>query len=120
MPSTRIASMFRAVSSRLSPLDTDDVALEKLTHWQDSRLAARLNDVAVRVEASKKRLTTVLPRRAGTIGIGRSSTSRKVRAWLRIVRISERSRPSMPRRCLDLSFIFWVMNTPSRPSVSLK
>ena len=40
-----------------------------------SRFSANSNEIRVRVEASKKRLTMVLPRSAGTFLIGRSLTS---------------------------------------------
>ena len=57
----RIASIVRVVSTRLSPLTSDEEAAAMLTTSAESRLAATSNDVRVRVEGSRKRLTTVRP-----------------------------------------------------------
>ena len=66
-----MAVMVSMVSRRLSPLLTllDDTA--KFMTSALSRRAAVSKLVRVRVESSKNRLTTVLPRSAGTLGIGR-------------------------------------------------
>ena len=64
--SIRIASRFRAVSTRVSPLLTEVPALATLTVSAQSRFSANSKEIRVRVEASKKRLTMVLPRSAGT------------------------------------------------------
>ena len=69
-----------------------------------SRFSAISNDVRVRVLASKNRLTTVLPRSAGTFLIGRSPISRIASAVSRISRISSGVRSAMPRRSLCRSF----------------
>ncbi len=80
MQSGAIASRFRAVSSRVSPLVTLEVETLTLTASADRRLAAISKEVRVRVEGSKKRLMTVRPRSAGTFLIWRLETSRKVSA----------------------------------------
>ncbi len=69
--STPMALIVSIVSRRLSPLLTllDDTA--KFIVSALSRLAAVSKLVRVRVESSKNRLTTFLPRSAGTLGIGR-------------------------------------------------
>ena len=73
--STPIAAMVSIVSRKLSPLLTllDDTA--KFIVSALSRLAAVSKLVRVRVESSKNKLTTFLPRRAGTFGIDRCEIS---------------------------------------------
>ena len=73
--STCIASMFLAVSTRLSPFCTLDVEPWKFTVSADSRLAASSKLVRVRVEDSKNRLAMVLPRSEGTFFTWRAETS---------------------------------------------
>jgi len=73
--SAAIASNVFAVSMRVSPFDTLLVDEEMLMTSADSRFPAISNDVRVRVDASKKRLMTVLPRSVGTFLIGRVETS---------------------------------------------
>ena len=68
--STPIAATVSMVSRRLSPLLTLDVPTLNVMTSADSRLAAVSNDSRVRVESSKNRLHTVLPRSAGTFGFG--------------------------------------------------
>ena len=72
--SAPIASRVSAVSLRLSPLETLEPLAEKLMTSADSRLAAASNEIRVRVESSKNRLTTVRPRRVGSFLIGRSAS----------------------------------------------
>ena len=72
--SAPIACRVRAVSLRLSPLDTLEPLAEKLMTSALSRLAAASNEMRVRVESSKNRLTTVRPRSVGSFLIGRSAT----------------------------------------------
>ena len=69
--STPIAAIVSIVSRRLSPLFTLDVLTLKSSMSADRRLAAVSKDSRVRVESSKNRLHTVLPRSAGTFGLGR-------------------------------------------------
>ena len=60
------------MSLRLSPLDTLDPFALKLMTSAESRLAAASKEMRVRVESSKKRLTTVRPRSVGSFLTGRS------------------------------------------------
>ena len=61
--SGRIASRFIAVSASVSPFTTLDVAIAMFSVSALSRFSAISNEVRVRVLGSKKRLTTVLPRK---------------------------------------------------------
>ena len=66
----------------------------------ESRLAAASNEMRVRVESSKKRLTTVRPRRAGSFLIGRSASERISSAVARTSSASSRVRsPALSRCC---------------------
>ena len=94
--STPMASMVCTVSRRDSPLLTDEVDTEKFMVSADSRLAAASNDSRVRVDSSKKSDTTVLPRRAGTLGMARSLTSTN-----ESLTRSTSSIPSAPRSATD-------------------
>ena len=93
-----IASRLRAVSTSVSPLVTEEVEAEIFTASAESRFAAISNDVRVRVEDSKKKLITVLPRRAGTFLIERADTSLKDSAVSRMNLISSTVSSLMPRR----------------------
>ena len=64
--SAPIASMFLAVSMNVSPLERLETLAVKSWVSAESRLAARLKLVRVRVEFSKKRLKTIRPWSAGT------------------------------------------------------
>ncbi len=64
-----------AVSLSDSPLDTEEPLAEKLITSALSRLAAVSNEIRVRVESSKNRLTTVRPRRAGSFLTEREDTA---------------------------------------------
>ena len=61
MTSAPIASMFLAVSMKVSPLERLETLAEKSWVSAESRLAARLKLVRVRVEFSKNRLKTIRP-----------------------------------------------------------
>ena len=102
MQSGAIASRFIAVSSNVSPLLTLDEATLIFTASADKRLAASSNDVRVRVDASKKRLMTVFPRRAGTFLTSRFEISLKFSAVSRIPVISADVRSRIPSRSLLL------------------
>ena len=65
----------------------------------ESRLAAASNEIRVRVESSKKRLTTVRPRRAGSFLIGRSASDRISSAVASTSSASSRVRSAADRRC---------------------
>src|SRR5688500_357133 len=98
MQSGCIASRFSAVSRIVSPLVTLEDETLILTASADSRFAASSNDVRVRVEFSKKRFITVLPRRVGTFLISRVLISRKFSAVSKIPLISASVRLRMPSR----------------------
>src|SRR5437016_278768 len=68
--SIRIASRFLAVSTRVSPFCTALPLAATLTVSAERRFSANSNEIRVRVEASKNRLTIVLPRSAGTFLMG--------------------------------------------------
>src|SRR5690349_1437875 len=94
-----IAERFATVSSSDSPLVCEETAIFKLMTSAERRLAAISNVVRVRVEGSKKRLKTLLPRSSGTFFTSRSVTPAKDSAVSRIcVRIS-RGSPSIDSRC---------------------
>ncbi len=84
MMSAPIASMFRAVSMKVSPLERLETLAEKSWVSAESRLAARLKLVRVRVEFSKKRLKTIRPWSAGTFLRLRVETSANESAVSRI------------------------------------
>jgi hypothetical protein len=63
--------MVSTVSRRLSPLFTLLVETLNVIVSADNRFAAVSKLKRVRVESSKNKLTTVLPRKAGTLGMGR-------------------------------------------------
>ena len=98
--SMRIASRLRAVSTSVSPLETDEPVAATLTVSADSRFSANSNEMRVRVDASKKRLTIVLPRSAGTFLMGRSETSLNTSAVSRMSRICSGVMCSSPVRSL--------------------
>ncbi len=68
--STPIAAIVSIVSRRLSPLLTLDDDTAKFMMSADRRFAAVSKLSRVRVESSKNTLQTVLPRNAGTFGLG--------------------------------------------------
>src|SRR5690554_4415739 len=93
-----IAHRLSTVSSRLSPLAVELVDTFRLTTSADRRLAAISKVVRVRVEFSKNRLNTLLPRSTGSFLISRSATSVKGAAVSRMaVRVS-RGSPSRVSR----------------------
>ena len=96
--STPIAAIVSIVSRRLSPLFTLDCATANVIVSADRRLAAVSKLSRVRVESSKNTLHTVLPRSAGTFGLGRRLTSAmwSVRSRMRWI-------PSMPSSSIDNS-----------------
>src|SRR5919197_1457796 len=94
-----MAERFATVSRSDSPLVCEESAMFRLMTSADSRFAAISKVVRVRVEGSKNRLKTLLPRSSGTFFTSRSVTptndSAVSRIWMRI----SRGRPSMERRC---------------------
>jgi len=95
-----IASRFRAVSTRVSPFDTLETAVATLTVSADIRFSANSKEMRVRVEASKKRFTTVIPRSVGTFLMARSEIALRGSATSRIAVICSRESPSRPMRSL--------------------
>ena len=96
--SAPMASRVRAVSLSDSPLETDEPFAEKLMTSAERRLAAASKEIRVRVESSKKRLTTVRPRRVGSFLIGRSATRAISSAVSRIRTASSRVRSAAEMR----------------------
>src|SRR5208283_2556403 len=90
MASTFMASILRAVSSKVSPLLVEDTLEAILSVSAERRLAASSKEMRVRVEGSKNRVTTVLPRKAGTFLMLRLETSLKDLAVSRMSSISWR------------------------------
>src|SRR5919108_4995949 len=99
-----IAERFATVSSSDSPLVCDDTVMFRLMTSADRRLAAISKVVRVRVEGSKKRLKTLLPRRSGTFFTSRSVTPTNDSAVSRICARISRGSPSMERRCCSSPF----------------
>src|SRR5690606_720761 len=97
--SASIAARLSMVSSSDSPLEVDEVLMLRLTTSADRRLAAISKVVRVRVEFSKNRLKTDLPRSSGTFLTSRSDTPTKFDAVSRMRWIISRDRPSIDKRC---------------------
>ncbi len=97
--SAPIACRVSAVSFRLSPLDTLDPLAEKLITSAESRLAAASNEIRVRVESSKNRLTTVRPRSVGSFLISRCWVAAICSATSSSCTAASRSRSAALSRC---------------------
>src|SRR3954462_10182953 len=93
-----MASRFFAVSTSVSPLLTEEPAAATLTVSAESRFSANSNEIRVRVDGSKNRLTMVLPRSAGTFLMARSLTSLKGSAVSRMSSICSALSGSSPTR----------------------
>ena len=89
------------VSSRLSPLAVEERAMSRLMTSADRRVAAISKVVRVRVEFSKKRLNTLLPRSSGTFLTSRSLTLTKLAAVSRICVRMSRGNPSVDSRWIS-------------------
>src|SRR6266704_3124277 len=100
--SAYIAERLSTVSSRVSPLVEDDTAIFRLMTSADKRFAAISKVVWVRVEASKNRLNTDLPRSSGTFFTSRSVTPMKDAAVSRMCTRTSRGSPSIVSRCWSL------------------
>src|SRR4051812_25194146 len=95
-----IASSVSAVSLRLSPLETLLPLAEKLMTSAESRLAASSKEMRVRVESSKKRLTTVRPRSVGSFLTSRPASAESICAAVSRTSVaSARSRSPASSRC---------------------
>src|SRR6185295_10326874 len=99
-----IAERLATVSSSDSPLVADDTAMLRLMTSAESRLAAISKVVRVRVEGSKNRLNTLLPRSSGTFFTSRSVTPANDSAVSRICTRISRGRPSIESRCCSSPF----------------
>ena len=97
--SAPIACSVSAVSLSDSPLDTLEPLAEKLMTSADSRLAAVSNEMRVRVESSKNRLTTVRPRSVGSFLISRAWVAAIEPAVSRMRTASATSRSAVDSRC---------------------
>src|SRR5882762_5810157 len=97
--SAYIAERLSTVSSRVSPLVEDETVIFRLMTSADRRFAAISKVVRVRVEASKNRLNTDLPRRSGTFFTSRPVTPMKDAAVSRMCTTTSRGSPSIVSRC---------------------
>ena len=93
------ASMVSTVSRSDSPFLTEELATASERTSADSRLAAVSKERRVRVDSSKKRVATTLPRRVGTLGTERRSTSAKDSATRRTSAMPSSPRSATDRRC---------------------
>src|SRR5258706_8023284 len=94
-----IAERLATVSSSDSPLVAEDTEMLRLMTSADRRLAAISKVVRVRVEASKNKLNTLLPRSSGTFFTSRSVTPANDSAVSRICTRISRGSPSIDSRC---------------------
>ena len=96
-------------------------AMSRLMTSAESRLAAISKVVRVRVEFSKKRLKTLLPRRSGTFLTSRSLTLRNVPAVSRMCCRIGAGSPSIESRWMSSSLrLSWGLRLPNmdRPNVN--
>src|SRR5687768_5505298 len=114
MQSGCIASRFSAVSRSVSPLDRLEDETLILTASAERRFAASSKLVRVRVDDSKKRLMTVLPRSVGTFLISRFEISRKFSAVSRIPIISAADKFRIPSKSLRLYGFSITLQKPAR------
>ena len=96
------------MSLRDSPLETDEPFAAKLITSAESLLAASSKEIRVLVESSKKRFTTVFPRRVGNFFISRSLTSDISSARSSNLIAWSLSRSAAESRCL-------MIRSPLRP-----
>src|SRR5688500_12513616 len=101
-----IAARFATVSSTDSPLVAEEMLIARLITSAERRFAAISNVVRVRVEGSKKRLKTALPRRSGTFFTSRCVTPTKDFAVSRICHRIAGGRPSSVSRWWSSPFLF--------------
>src|SRR5262245_55297968 len=101
-----IAERLATVSSSDSPLEVELTETFRLITSADRRLAAISKVVRVRVEFSKNRLNTLLPRSSGTFFTSRSVTPAKDSAVSRMLTMISRGSPSRVRRCASSPFAF--------------
>src|SRR5574343_1007139 len=101
-----MAHRLSMVSSNVSPLAVDDLLMSRLMTSALRRLAAISKVVRVRVEFSKNRLKTLLPRSNGTFLTSRADTSMKDSAVSRIWFRMALGRPSMDSRWASSPCLF--------------
>src|SRR6478609_10849471 len=99
--SAAIAERLAMVSSSDSPFEAEEREMSRLITSADSRVAAISNVVRVRVEFSKNRLNTLLPRSSGTFLTSRSLTLAKLEAVSRMWVTMSRGRPSTDNRWIS-------------------
>src|SRR5450830_1757831 len=101
-----IAARLSMVSSSDSPLLALEAEIFRLMTSADRRFEAISKVVRVRVEFSKNRLNTLLPRISGTFFTSRSPMLTKDDAVSRILVMIALGRPSMVSRCCSSPFLF--------------
>jgi hypothetical protein len=101
-----MAERLSMVSNSDSPLLADDAWMFRLMTSADRRFDAISNVVRVRVEFSKNRLKTLLPRISGTFLTSRSEMLTKLEAVSRMWLTIDFGRPSMDSRCCSSPFLF--------------
>src|SRR5512134_3014572 len=112
-----IAERLATVSSSDSPLEVELTATLRLMTSAERRLAAISKVVRVRVEPSKNRLNTLLPRSSGTFLMSRSVTPAKDSAVSRILSRVSRGSPSMDSRCCSSP---WASSCGLRATLDLQ
>src|SRR5262249_24791216 len=117
--STRIsacnASRLRAVSLSVSPLVRLEVVAEMLITSALRRNAASSKEVRVRVLGSTKKLTSVLPRNAGTFLISRVPTCLNASVVSRTKLISSAANSRRPRRSLRVQRVVILFPATHHP-----
>src|SRR6478672_8423103 len=101
-----MAARLSMVSSSDSPLLALEAEMFRLITSADSRFDAISNVVRVRVEFSKKRLNTLLPRISGTFFTSRPLMPTKEEAVSRMWVITAFGKPSIVSRCWSSPFLF--------------
>ena len=116
-----MASTVSTVSRRLSPFFTDELATASDSTSAESRLAAVSKESRVRVDSSKKSVATTLPRRVGTLGIERRSTSAKASATRRTSAMPSGPRSATESRCRGNGHLSSrvPIQTPSSPTSTI-
>ena len=120
-PVAAMALRLAMVSSSDSPLDADDREISRLITSADRRVAAISNVVRVRVEFSKNRLNTLLPRSNGTFLTSRSLTPTKFPAVSRMCVRMALGKPSIDSRWISSPFLLsWGFRRYNTLEVSWK
>src|SRR5436309_1554008 len=101
-----MADRLSIVSSSDSPLVVLDAEIFRLITSAERRLDAISNVVRVRVEFSRNRLNTLLPRISGTFLTSRSPMLTNDDAVSRILVMTALGKPSIVSRCCSSPFLF--------------